>query len=300
MSDERALFYPVNETFSRQQVHERTGIADDVLAFWIKQGLLIPLPAERRAHRRFTYQQLHIAAVLNAMRSLGANIGILRKFAAALQDGFVTWSDSGLEPEALWPAISLCVSLDKLSRGERVEVQASADDYRRSLLATNESELIQGWLWEQANEGVTLQLADFAKMLTIQEAHQVKWALGLTEPSHLWWTSETNRESAWIAWIDDAGNPQIADDDEVILDSETGPLAAFYIPIGRLIRRLWPDRIERAHDLHRIQRHNAQIAHLTAMEKSNPRQAAILRERADLPDNWAETYKIIGEDSMDG
>lgn len=297
MPDDRTFCYPIRETFSRQQVHERTGIADDVLAFWIKQGLLVALPAERRAHRRFSYEQLHIAVVLNAMRSLGANIGILRKFSAALQNGFVTWRESGFAPQSLSAASTLCERLDRFSRGEPVELRASADDYRRAGFAASTADVVQSWLWDEVYEGATEELANFAKSLTLQMARSVRWAIWLTDPSYLMLDGSSPDSDAWIAWIDEAGDPRFAEGNELILRSENGPLAAFYIPIRKLILRLWPERLEAARERRRIRQHNSTIRRLMQLEDADPVEARRYRQRLSIPDDWAETYHLIEEDN---
>lgn len=292
MSDDRAHCYPVRESFSRQQVHERTGIADDVLAFWIKQGLLVPLPAERRAHRRFSYEQLHIAAYLNALRSIGANVGVLRKFATMFQDGFVRWRSSGLDPASLRSAITLCEALDKFAAGEPVKIRISADDYRREGIARFEQEVVQAWLWEEAREGASLELAVFAKSLTIQMARNIHAALWITEPGYLA-LDEHSERTTWIAWIDGLGDPRLATEGENILRDENAPTAAFYVAICQLIARLWPERIEPARKRYKIQQHNSLVRHLIDLEARDPGEARAYRRRMGIPDAWAEEYGII-------
>src|ERR1043166_9025313 len=114
--------YPVDELFSRQQVQMLTGIPDDVLGFWMKEGLLVPEAGERRQHRRFRYVQLNIAVVLNAMRSLGANVGVLRSFSKLIQSGIVIAEASGLDRKQLDHGIDLARMLNRFRRGEVVEV----------------------------------------------------------------------------------------------------------------------------------------------------------------------------------
>lgn len=298
MSDDRLASYPVRESFSRQQVHERTGIADDILAFWIKQNLLVALPAAPRAHRRFSYEQLHIAAVLNAMRSLGANVGVLRKFSAMLQEGFTLWRSSGFDPSALISAASLCERLDNFARGYPVAMRPPAEEFRCIGYADNVEQVIQSWLWEYMGDNAGAELAAFAQTLTILQARSIRWALNLTDPSILA-LSDTGGSSAWVAWIDDTGNPRIAEGNENVLHGDNGPLAAFYIPISRLITRLWPERLEAACQRYKIQRHNEILNSLIKLEADDPSQASAYRKRMSISDDWADHYGIIDQEEGD-
>lgn len=83
-------------TFGRQQLSELTAIDDDVLGYWIREGLLRPLAGGdgKGKHRRFDYRQVNIAALLGEMRGIGVNISGLRSFAAIMQRG-VEIADSG-------------------------------------------------------------------------------------------------------------------------------------------------------------------------------------------------------------
>lgn len=294
----RAQCYPTEETFSRQQVQERTGIADDVLAFWIKQGLLVPMPAEPRAHRRFSYEQLHIAVVLNAMRSLGANIAVLRKFSAALQDGFHQWYCSELDDNSMRVAHNLSEMLHEFTLGKQVRIPVSPDDWERTGIATSEQEIIQGWLWIEAREGATPDIAEFAKSISYRSAQSIAWARWITEPSFLYREEGSADSSAWIAWIDGEGAAQFADENEDILHKDDGPLAAFFIPLRRLIRRLWPDRLDAATKRHAIDRHNSDIRFLQNLEATDPVRAGQFRKRNGIPENWAEAYHIIEEEDV--
>jgi DNA-binding transcriptional MerR regulator len=295
MWDDHGQYYPVTEAFSRQQVQERTGIADDVLGFWIKQNLLVPLPSKPRMHRRFGYEQLHIAVVLNAMRSLGANVGVLRKFGDAFQTGFTLWKASALKAEALAGAIRLSERLKEFASGKKVRIYTSEADFEAERDAEIEAEIVQSWLWREAVDGARSSNVAFAKALSAYEASSLSWALDLNATSHL---TLDNRDSgdAWIAWIDPEGGPRIAYGNAVALHNEDGPLAAFYIPVSRLIKQLWSDRVKAAQD-HRAKRlHNSRLALLIECEASEPARASALRRSWGLQDDWKKTYQPVPED----
>ena len=70
---------------------------------------------------------------------------------------------------------------------------------------------------------------------------------------------------AWVAWQDASGIARLAHDDEVSLHDDDGPLGAFYVPISRLNRKLWPERVEPAR-----QRRVDQVASLLSGLRQGP------------------------------
>jgi len=244
MLDDRALCYPVNEAFSRQQVHERTGIADDVLAFWIKQGLLVPLPAEPRAHRRFSYAQLHVAVFLNSLRSLGVNVGVLRQFADLFQTGLREAEAKAAELSAkeLSAAVRLNLKLAKFRSGQSVRVRVSEDDWGKSGIAETELDVVESWFWEDARDGACAAGAEYAQRTSGRVGSATDWALQLTSADHM----RLSDIDAWVAWQDHSGTAQLAHEGEIALHDEDGPIGAFYVPISRLVRKVWPERVEPA------------------------------------------------------
>ncbi len=89
--------YPPKGLFSRKQVSKHTGISDDVLGYWLKEDLLVAEVQEDRKHRRFSYVQVNIAAILGQLRTHGANIGQLRSVATKLQSYRDAWRRCGAE-----------------------------------------------------------------------------------------------------------------------------------------------------------------------------------------------------------
>lgn len=258
---DRATCYPVSKAFSRQQVQERTGIADDVLAFWMKQGLLVPLPAEPRAHRRFSFAQLHVAMFLNSLRSLGVNVGVLRQFADLFQTGLREAEAAELSASELSAAIRLNLKLAQFASGRPVRVRISADDWGKSGTAETERDIVQSWFWEESRDGASDAGAEYAQRISGSLGTAIDWALQLTSAEHLM----LEGDNAWVAWQDASGIARLAHDDEVSLHNEDGPLGAFYVPISRLIRKLWPERVEPAR-----QRRVDQVASLLCGLRQGP------------------------------
>ena len=248
------------------------------------------MPAERRAHRRFTFEQLHVAMLLNALRSLGANIAVLRAFSSLLQDGLAVVAAAAIDPSAMRAAITLRSQLTKFDSGEQVPVSLSEDDVYQRHSATCASQIVQSWLWREKNEGADPTLAGLAQSFSQAEAECAGWALSLTDSGHL---ELEDHESAWVGWVDPDGKARLAFEDEDLLKSDDGPLAAFYIPVTKLIRRLWPERIGPAREQYRIDRHNHEIRRLIDLEEKDPQAASDYRRRNSIPDDWAEHYRVI-------
>ncbi|MDE2561909.1 MAG: MerR family transcriptional regulator [Sphingomonadales bacterium] len=308
----RLRWYPLTETFSRQQVQAITAISDDVIAFWIKQGLLIPKPAATRAHRRFGYEQIHVAAVLGAFRSLGANVGVLRKFSEAIQEGIRLAESSRLSYDELRMGYYLAKNLNKFRRGDPITVTdagwwedgeawksvAASRKYERPPL--DEDDIIAEWMRNNRNDKTaTSEAADFARTLSDTQADRISMWQELCSPEHL---ARPDISWSWVAWIDEAGNARVSSCENLDADSlRDGPIAAFYLSIARLIRGMWPERIEGA-----ILGYEADMARdvmedLAELEKSDPESAARLRRkaierRARAPDD----RDLASESDMDG
>lgn len=272
-------WYPLNEAYSRQQVQAITGISDDVLGFWIKQGLLIPKPAEARAHRRFGYEQIHVAAVLQALRSLGPNVSVLRAFADAIQHGIELASSSGLTYDQLRLGVYLARSLNRYRRGEECIVLDAAwwddrsivDSAKYDRAAVNEEDIIQDWFRTNKNERVLdRSVADFFSGLSDQDNRHLDMWLELTSPEHI----ANHYSSVWVAWVDDQGQAQVISGEDVSPHGHVSPpVAAFYIALSTIIRRLWPDRWEAARLGRKADMEEKMRANLRELAETDPAEA---------------------------
>ncbi len=251
------MAYPDGELFSRQQVQERTGISDDVLGFWMKEGLLVPVPSERRQHRRFSFDQLNIAAVLNAMRSLGANVGVLRKFSAVMQRGRELYATSGLDYAQARYSLYLTRALNRFRRGEAVKVyneewleapNGTHKNFEASRPAKDETDIEQDWLRTNAREADLPPAMPFARQLDDADAFCLDTYLELTQPTFVGWR-HPYYNFVWVAWLADDGAPAILSGEDANFGSLNPPLAAFYLSVSKLIRPLWVSPEQHAADL---------------------------------------------------
>jgi len=114
----------IDQQITRQQLGTITGISDDVLAFWIKNGLLVATSGGegRGSHRRFDGFQANIAAILAEMRNFGINLAGLRSFATRLQAATSLGKSAECNPWAFNDAGELFEKLERFSLGEDVDV----------------------------------------------------------------------------------------------------------------------------------------------------------------------------------
>lgn len=123
---------PADQLYTRQQVANLVGVTDDVMAYWLKQGLLVPTTGGegRGDHRRFDFVQVNIAAIFAQLRDFGSNIAALRSLADTLQASARLGADHRLHPSNYSTAAALADKLHQFRNGEPVLIPAHGDDER--------------------------------------------------------------------------------------------------------------------------------------------------------------------------
>ncbi|MFY7819754.1 helix-turn-helix domain-containing protein [Novosphingobium sp. B1] len=243
--------YPASRLFSRQDLQAATGISDDVLGYWFKEGLLAAVPASNRSHRRFQFDQANIAVVLEAMRRLGANIGVLRKFAEILQHGKAVASEANeLDHMVARLCGDLARILGRFDDGHTVEIYneewlKSARDGNHDLdipslrPAKSRQEIIDDWLYINAREGDVKAALPFATSLTSYDAFCFDAYIDLINPEIVG-ERLPDWNWVWLTWIDQSGKARIYSGEDASPSLVTDmPVSAFYISVSRLIRPLW-------------------------------------------------------------
>lgn len=68
------------DLFSRVELHRKTGIPDDVLNYWLREGVLRAREGGdgRGSPRRFDYPEITLAAILDELRGFGLNAAALK------------------------------------------------------------------------------------------------------------------------------------------------------------------------------------------------------------------------------
>ncbi|MBD8552361.1 MerR family transcriptional regulator [Sphingomonas sp. CFBP 8764] len=253
--------YPVAQVFSRQQVAERVGIADDVLGYWMKEGLLVPIPLEgARRHRRFAYQQLHVAGLLNELRKFGVNIAGLRGFAALLQRGIAVGSQFAMHCSALDIAASLSRLLHRYAAGEVVEVSAGLtyDEDMKLILAGRSSETRRPAIDEleiileygRSDYASPDEIAAVAKQIAADDVIPVKLYADLILQEHLADRGGTGHGSGWdafgwLAWPDSAYRWTVVEPESGLGSVKGSNLArsAVYLNLSAIVHDIWLPRV---------------------------------------------------------
>ena len=110
------------QRFTRQQVASLAGVSDDMVAYWLKQGLLAPTSGGqgRGSHRQFDFVQVNIAAIFGQLRRFGLNIGALRSLADLLQAAATLGASYSLHPATYSDAAYLANKLHRFRSGGEV------------------------------------------------------------------------------------------------------------------------------------------------------------------------------------
>ena len=113
---------PADTLYTRQQVENLTGVPDAMLAYWLKQGLLVPNAGGegRGSHRRFDFVQVNIAAIYGQVRRFGLNIEALRSLGDLLQSAAKLGAQYKLHPSNYSTAARLATKLNCFRNGEAI------------------------------------------------------------------------------------------------------------------------------------------------------------------------------------
>jgi len=220
------------DLFSRQQVQQFTGVPDDVLQFWLKQGLLRPVEASSRKHRRFMPEQLQLAVILNELRSLGANVGVLRKFSDMFHGGRELLrlaasramekpdGQNGLDLRAIVALASSFVSND---RGLKVNGRLPPKMSRAQIIESHRE------FWgELCSESLIIEIA--GELSDYEISALSVWA-------DIQDIDQGADNCAWLFWIEPSGEPRLASGvvNEFALRGHRHPRSAFYIGISECL-----------------------------------------------------------------
>jgi DNA-binding transcriptional MerR regulator len=237
--------------YTRQEIAARTGLSDDVLSFWVKRRLLVHAEGGegKGSHRRYAFAQVNIAALLAVFRDhFGANIRALSSLAARLQEAVNTFKNVTASPSDWWSAAYLATQLRDFRSGIPVMVDAhdvlspAWDDLPREEKyakrpATSETDIIASA--RVLSDHDTHALLKLAEILAKREKpHQDAWIAGamlgiiLNPPRY--------SDTAWLlAQTDDQWEILQAPDGTDFGDrlEDFGP--AVFVPIGRVLRKVW-------------------------------------------------------------
>jgi hypothetical protein len=137
-------------TFTRGQLRAMTGVPDESLSFWLKQGLLGASKGLGTGKvRRFEPVQVYIAAVLWAARRAHVSIEMLRFIDRCLQEGARLWFELGMNVKLYFDWKNLESDLAHLRWLK--EYRPSDDDDMQDVLAYFDMKARFDKLWEGGN-----------------------------------------------------------------------------------------------------------------------------------------------------
>lgn len=95
------------EPLSRGALVARVGVPNDVMQFWLRNELILPMeaPGGRGRHLRFAWYEANIAAIMNQLRILGVRIEGMLSITRIFRQAIVYFDELGLnrdEVHALW------------------------------------------------------------------------------------------------------------------------------------------------------------------------------------------------------
>lgn len=249
--------YPSHLQFTRQQIAELTGISDDVLAFWLKQQLLVAndetLSGKGR-HKRFGFVQIHIAAILNQLRDFGVNISCLRSVSAILQAAVRTgervFGEVHEYSETISDAGHLEIISERYSRG--IKRYKCMEDGVEKYFETFEdyfADYVETWNFKTTlDESIAL-----FRTLKPGEGHLIDLYDGLTSSDHLKRGNEGGR--GWAEFVfaiapssnEDWTIVAYEEDSNSLKEWMAEPPSYISVRVSKLIRNIWtPDKTRAA------------------------------------------------------
>ncbi|MGI4877560.1 MAG: MerR family transcriptional regulator [Janthinobacterium lividum] len=147
--------YPVLAQFSRQQMASLTGLPDDVLGYWMREGLLVSLQPEtgKGYHRRFDFRQVHLAALLGELWGFGVKVASLKSFAELVNRGIAFADDYYLKYDEIAVVIRIAYRLQAF-RSRMLTWDSDPLIGRVDQLPSDELELIEQVLRDKNPENV--------------------------------------------------------------------------------------------------------------------------------------------------
>jgi DNA-binding transcriptional MerR regulator len=227
-------------TYSRAQMATLTGLSDDVLAHWIKEGLLKPEVSAGGTgrHKAFGPGEVNKAAILGQLRSFNCSISTLRWFAALLdraQELSARYQE--IDPYKFY-LIKYSVQLlrEFLDGGPAllwVHGEGDAPVERRAksireILDVNERELSESEL-AVYHQIVQNHVYNDYDLLALDVASD----LAPTSISH------PSVGQIWLTWPVDDGWKIYSDSDENLSGLRDWPHAAILLNISRIIKSVW-------------------------------------------------------------
>lgn len=240
----------IDQLFSRQELALLTGIDDEVLAFWIKNGLLVPSAGGggKGSHRKFTGHQINIAGVLSELRNFGINLAGLRAFVTPLQSANALVESAECNYAAIPDALDLRRRIDDLRNYRPVRI---LDEDGEEQLAKSVEDIVHHFDSDPRGNFDTLDnIASFVDRITAQDIPNIELIMGLIDHGYArvsegkvyhygadkFWLALRRSEDQWSVFGASDSLPSRFEAHNF--------RSGVYLSISNIIQSIWGDRIE--------------------------------------------------------
>lgn len=227
--------------FTRSKVTRFTGLADEVIAHWTKEGLLRAISGDSGSgrHKEFDTIEVQKAAILSRMRSLGCGIDALRWFSEVIDIGRTIAVDL---PTQRWGSFyklgHVLRAYNRFLEGESVSYYVLEDGQGTRMTARSLDDILSDQLERHDFENGT---AAVVKQLTLRHHDDVKYTqaallFDYLSPEHI---LDKRVDGIWLAWSTPRGWRVYEDTDVNMSELRNPPLAGIMIYVTRTLRDLW-------------------------------------------------------------
>jgi DNA-binding transcriptional MerR regulator len=225
--------------FTRSRVARLTGLPDDVLAHWTKEGLLRPADfvGGTGRHKEFSGEEVNKAAILAQLRALNCSIKTLRWFAGLIDRAYELGQlYEELPHHKFYLASSVAYLYEKFLKGEDVPVWMGCGDLvvRRS---AGSLEDIVASEWRELDKAASAELERLVKD-TLDNPFD---RLAISARSDLSAESITDARTrqVWFIWSEGDDWNVYSDSDENFTGISDFPKAGIVLHLSRILREIW-------------------------------------------------------------
>lgn len=227
--------------FTRSRLVRFTGLTDEVVAHWTKEGLLRPMEQVEGSgrHKSFDSFEVQKAAILRQMRSLGAGIDGLRWLADVIDVARELPQQLPTLPTGSFYKLYHAIrGYRRLQAGESVQVFAWDEPGNDWFSAKTLQDIVRNELErDQVNGPVEAELS--AALMRGVDDDRVLYAASILDelmPENI---LDYRFDSVWLIWSTPNGWHLFQDSDANLSGLKKPPLSAIIVFATRVLRDLW-------------------------------------------------------------
>lgn len=234
---------PPDALFTRQDVGRLAGVPDDALSFWMKQGLIRRSDdgGGRGQHRKFTFLQVEVAALLKELRSYGVNVVALRIFAETLHTAIELGERHGLSGLDLEAAAEIADAMAAYDAGDLADVYS----YQTNVaIDMNDRDIVHDAIvdwWRKSFEASEAEILKAAAAIGPGMCRSAWIYRDLTSVDHFA-NPETGPAGIWQLAFNERGQWSIeSGDGHTAAPDRVAPQANAFLTLrlSKIIRELW-------------------------------------------------------------